>query len=206
MSRRLSGFALASLLLCLLAGQASAVPFLISVDTTPLQGASGFLDLQFNPADAGSPAAVASVSAFAGNLGLVGAPQPEGNVGGVLPGAVQLGNSTAFNSYFQAVQFGTLLRFIVDFTGDFMTQPSLFGTSFSVGLFNDALQPLLTNDVSGSLLRFELLAGRVTFEAFEVNGRASATVTPIPLPATGGLFALGALLLLLGRMGMRRRG
>jgi hypothetical protein len=200
----LRGLALTALLLCLLAGRAGAVPFLITVDTGQLGGSSGFLDLQFNPADVASAGALASVSAFAGNLGLVGAPLSEGAVNGTLPGPVQLGNSTVFNSYFQAVQFGSLFRFVVDFTGDFLTQPSLFGTSFSVALLNDAFQPLLTEDASGSLLRFELLAGQVTFDAFQVNGRAAATVTPISLPATSALFVAGLLSLLGGTL-LRRR-
>ena len=200
----LRGVALASLLLCLFVGHAHAVPFLISVDTGPLQGSSGFLDLQFNPADAASPGALASVAGFAGNLGLVDAPLPDGDVIGTLPGPVQLRNSTVFNSYFQAVQFGSLFSFVVDFTGDFLTQPSLFGTSFSVGLLDAAFQPLLTNDVSGGLLRFELLAGKVTFEALAVNGRAAATVTLISLPATNALFAVGLLLLLGGTL-LRQR-
>jgi hypothetical protein len=199
----LCGLTLASLFLCLFAGRAVAVPFLITVDTGALQGSSGFIDLQFNPADAASPGALASIAGVAGHLDLVAAPLLEGNVAGTLPGPVQLSNSTVFNSYFQAARFGSMFRFVVDFSGDFLLQPSLFGTSFSVGLLNDALQPLLTNDVSGTLLRFELLAGNVSFEAFAVNGRAAATVTPVALPATGALFALGALLLLGGTL--RRR-
>ena len=196
MSRQgMRGLALASLLLCLIAGRAQAVPFLVSVDTSLLQGSTGFLDLQFNPADVGTPGALASISGFAGSLGLVGAPMPDGAVTGALPGTVQLANATAFNSYFQAVQFGALFRFVVDFTGDFLTQPSALGTSFSLALLNDALAPLLTNDVSGSLLRFELQAGQVTFQAFQANGRVAATVTPVPLPGTAVLFVAGALLL-----------
>jgi len=201
----LRGVALASLVLCLqlFSARAGAVPFLISVDTSPLQGLSGFLDLQFNPADVGTPGALANISAFAGNLGLVGTPIVDGDVSGMLPGAVQLGNTGVFNAYFQAVQFGSLVRFVVDFTGDFLTQPSLLGTSFSVGLLNDGFMPLLTNDASGSLLRFELQAGNVTFQAFQANGRVAATVTPVPLPATSALFAAG-LLLLFGQALLRR--
>ena len=196
----LRAFALASLVLCLqlFSARASAVPFLISVDTSPLQGSSGFLDLQFNPADVGTPGALATLSAFAGNLGLVGAPTLDGAASGTLPGALLLGNTAPFNAYFQAVQFGSLFSFVVDFTGDFLTQSSLLGTSFSVGLLNDGLAPLLTNDVSGSLLRFELQAGNVTFQAFQANGRVAASVTPVSLPASSTLFAIGMLLLLAG--------
>lgn len=201
------GVMFAGLLLCLqlLSGQALAVPFLISVDTSPLQGTSGFLDLQLNPADAATPGATSVISAFAGNLGLVGGAAPEGDVTGTLPGTLQLRNTTVFNSYFQAVQFGDLFQFVVDFTGDFITQASLSGSSFSVSLFSDALSPLLTNDVSGSLLRFELLAGNVTFQAFQVNGRAAANVTPIALPATSTLFAAGMLLMLSQVLRRRQR-
>jgi hypothetical protein len=196
MSRQgLRDLALASLLLCLIAGRAQALPFLVSVDTSLLQGSSGFLDLQFNPADVGAPGALASITGFAGELGLVGPAMPDGAVIGTLPGPVQLANAAAFNSYFQAVQFGALFRFVVDFTGDFLTQHSSLGTSFSLALLNDALAPLLTNDVSGSLLRFELQAGQVTFQAFQANGRIAATVTPVSLPGTAVLFVAGALLL-----------
>ena len=187
----------------LFATQAMAVPFLVSVDTSVLNGTTGFLDLQLNPADSATPAALASVMGFGGNLGLLAGPAPEGDVTGTLPGALQLRNSTVFNSYFQAVQFGDLFSFIVDFTGDFLTSTAASGSSFSVSLFDDGLLPQLTNDVSGSLLRFELLAGNVTFQAFAANGRVAATVAPVALPGSASLFAAG-MMLLLGSL-LRRR-
>ena len=196
--------ALAALLLCLpmLCGRALAIPFLVSVDTGSLQGTSGFLDLQFNPADAATPAALASVTGFGGNLNLIGMPLLDGDVSGTLQGGLQLRNTTAFNSYFQAVQFGDLLRFVVDFSGAFSSLPSSLGTSFALSLLDAAQQPLLTNDISGSLLRFELLAGDVTFQAFQVNGRAAATVTQVTAPGTGTLLLTGMLLLI--APGLRR--
>jgi hypothetical protein len=193
------------LLLQLLAMPAFAIPFLVSVDTSSLKGSTGFIDLQFNPADAASSAATASTSGFTGDLALLADSFVDGDVLGTLPGSLQLRNTTAFNSYFQAVQFGDLFRFVVDFSGDFIANPSLFGTSFSVSLLNDHLFPQLTNDVSGSLLRFELLAGSVGFQAFQVDGRTAATITPVPTPATSALFCVG-MLLMLSHWALLRRG
>jgi hypothetical protein len=189
---------LRALMLCVAAGsgQAFALSYSVSVDTSTLGGSVGFLELQLNPADQTAPAAQASIGGFSGNANLIGAALIEGDVSGTLPGSVVLNNSTPFNDYLHAVQFGNMLGFTVDFAGLFATQPSLVGTSFALSLLDNNFAPLLSGDVSGSVLRFELSTAGALFTTFAaLDGRVFAQVQPIvasvPEPASAALLALG---------------
>lgn len=174
-----------------------AQTFQITVDTSEIAGTNGYVDFQFNPADVIAPGASASISAWGGSITLFGAPAIEGSVVGTLPGTVSLLNSTAFNDYFHAVEFGDAFSFQVQFSGDFAVEPSLLATSFALSLYAaDAMSPLLTNDVSGSIVRFELASSGVTFETFT----PSVQVTPVPLPAAAWLLLSG----LTGLIGVSR--
>lgn len=191
--------ALVRLFLLVCAGLCSsatfAQTFLITVDTSEIAGTNGYVDFQFNPADVSAPGASASISG--GSITLFGAPAIEGSVVGTLPGTVSLLNSTAFNDYFHAVEFGDAFSFQVQFSGDFAVEPSLLATSFALSLYAaDAMSPLLTNDVSGSIVRFELASSGVTFETFT----PSVQVTPVPLPAAAWLLLSG----LTGLIGVSR--
>jgi hypothetical protein len=179
---------------------AMAVPFRVDLNTSPLAGSSGFVDLQLNPADGLAPSATATVTGAAGDLVLQGAPLIDGAVQGALPGTVTLANGTAFNDYFQTAVFGNSFSFLVDFAGDFLSSLSASGSSFALSLYDDdGVSPLLTTDPSGALLRFDLSAAGITFQTFaDAQGRTAATVTPqaaAPVPAPTPLLLMGVGLL-----------
>lgn len=171
----------------LCAAPAFAQSYQVTIDTSAIAGETGYVDFQFNRADLFAPEAGASVLSWTGNISLLGAPIVEGSVTGALPGTLTLGNDTAFNDYFQAVEFGDMFSVIVQFSGD-APPASLIGTSFALSLYAaDAATPLLSDDVSGSIVRFELLGGDTTVETFS----SFAQVTPVPLPAAAWLLLSG---------------
>jgi hypothetical protein len=178
---------------------AQAAMYQVSVDTSSLAGSNGYLDLQLNPADVSAPTATAAISNLQGSLTLLAAADVAGGAGGALPGVVSLNNSSAFNDYFQSVQFGNVFSVILDINGDFLTQPSLLGTSFALSLYAaDGINPLLSTDASGALVIFALANQAITFQTFaDTNGTHAAQVAPVPLPA-------GVWLLLSGLLGIAR--
>lgn len=185
------GGALASflLLICAVLGSnpALAQVFQVTVDTRSIAGTTGYVDFQLNPADLSAPEVGASILDWAGSITLLGAPIVEGSVTGSLPETVQLGNSTAFNDYFHEVEFGDTISFLVEFTGN-SPLPASLGTSFALALYGaDAVSPLLSDDISGSLIRFELASGDPSYQAFT----SLAQVTPVPLPAAAWLLLSG---------------
>lgn len=187
--RRDGVFARILMLVCLglCASVAAAQTFEITVDTSAIAGTNGYVDLQLNPADLLAPTVGASILDWTGSITLIGAPLVEGDVTGALPATVELSNSTAFNDYFQAVQFTDAFRFLLQFTGNASIPPSSLGTSFALSLYAaNGLSPLLTGDASGSIVRFELLAGDVSYQTF-----GPAQVSPVPLPAAVWLLLSG---------------
>lgn len=189
------------LMICagLCASVASAQSYLVTVDTSELAGSNGYVNFQFNPADLPAPAAEASILQWMGSTTLLDAPLIEGNVSGSLPGAVTLSNGTAFNDYFHAAQFGEAFSFVVQFSGN--VSPSVLGTSFALALYaDDAATPLLTDDISGSLVRFELSSEGVDF----LTSSSAVQVTPVPLPAAAWLL-LSGMAALTGAARSRRR-
>jgi hypothetical protein len=187
---------LGAALLC--AQSVLAASFKIDVDTSPLSGSNGFLDLQLNPSDGSAPRAIANVGSLLGSISLTGAPATTGDVIGALPGTVALANSAAFNDYFQPVQFGTSFSLLVDFADDFLTQPSFSSSVFALSLYDSTgASPLLTTDPTGSLALFQLDFDGITFQTFPVApgaiSAAQVSPTAVPLPATAWLFLLGLL-------------
>ena len=193
----------AVLVICagLFASVASAQSYLITVDTSELEGTEGYVNFQFNPADLTAPAADASILQWLGSTTLIDAPLVEGNVTGSLPSIVTLNNGTAFNDYFQAAQFGDAFSFIVQFSGN--VSPSALGTSFALALYAaDGSTPLLTDDVSGSLVRFELSSAGIDYLA----SSSAVQVTPVPLPAAAWLLLSGIVTLAGATRSGRRLG
>lgn len=182
----------AMLVICagLFASIASAQSYLITVDTSELAATEGYVNFQFNPADLTAPAAEATILQWLGSTTLLDAPLVEGNVAGALPSSVTMNNGTAFNDYFQVAQFGDAFSFVVQFSGN--VSPSALGTSFALALYAaDGFTPLLTDDVSGSLVRFELSSTGIEYLA----NSSAVQVTPVPLPAAAWLLLTGIMTL-----------
>jgi hypothetical protein len=184
----------------LFASVASAQSYLISVDTTALAGTDGYVNFQFNPADLTAPAAEVSILQWLGSTTLLDAPLVEGNVSGSLPSTVTMNNGTAFNDYFHAAEFGDAFSFVVQFSDN--ASPSALGTSFALALYAaDGFTPLLTDDVSGSLVRFELSAEGIDYLA----NSSAVQITPVPLPAAAWLLFSGIVTLTGATRSRRRR-
>ena len=190
--------ALMQILLLVCAGLCSAATFAqsyrVTVDTSAIADTNGYVNFQFNPADLLAPEANASIFQWAGSITLLDVPVIEGSVAGALPGTVDLNNDTAFNDYLHAAQFGETLSFLLQFAGNSSVPASSLGTSFALALYAaDATTPLLSDDVSGSILRFELGPDGVDYQTFgpDASSPSVAQVSPVPLPAAAWLLLSG---------------
>lgn len=202
LSQRSRAWVHALLLICagLCSSTTLAQSYLITVDTSAIAGTSGYVNFQFNPADLMAPEAGASILQWAGSITLLDAPMIEGNVTGALPGMISLNNGTAFNDYFQAAQFGDAFSFVLQLAGNVFLPANSLGTSFALALYAaDAMTPLLSDDISGSLLRFELRPdGSSDYQAFgpDASSPSVVQVAPVPLPAAAWLLLSGVMGLL----------
>lgn len=201
------GRALVHVLLLVCAGLCSSATFaqsyLVTVDTSAIAGTDGYVNFQFNPADLLAPDANASILEWAGSITLIGAPLIEGSVNGALPGTVSLNNGTAFNDYFHAAQFGEAFSFVLQFAGNVSVPTNSLGTSFALALYAaDTMTPLLSDDISGSIVRFELRSDGVDYLTFssDPSSPSAAQVSPVPLPAAVWLLLSGVM----GLLGMAR--
>lgn len=195
----------ASLLMLVACGQASATMYQVRLDTSSLASmGSGFLDLQFNPGPGvGSqvaPTATATVGGFAGALVSPLNAIRTGGVSGNLPGVVTFTNTETYNDLFQAVNFGGVFTFTVDFTGSFLSAMSSIGSTFAVSLYDqDGIMALGTSDPGGSLLNFDLRspgAAGIAVTNFNRSIASALVLTAVPEPdglllVLAGLVALG---------------
>jgi hypothetical protein len=174
------------------ASQAGVI-YQITVDTSGVSGSSGYVDLQFNPADpSNSPSATATVSNFTGYTGSLGSPTTDGSVSGSLTSTLTLGNSTALNAYLSSITFGATLQFLVSLNGPAFSQTAVDGSSFAFSLYNNSnpLQPLNgSSDPTAVLLNLVptgvspgVTIDVVTGPAF--NGGPNAQVTAVPEAST----------------------
>jgi hypothetical protein len=150
----------------------AAVTYFVTVNTSSVNGTSGFLDFQFNPGNVTTQAATATISNFKGGM-LAAAPAITGNVSGMLPGTVMFGNSTALNDYFQKVTYGAAFSFQLTLSGPALDTPNgtaTAGTIFGVGLNDSTPDPILTNQ------------GGTTGFAGEVDINLDGTTTPTTFP------------------------
>jgi hypothetical protein len=168
------------------------VIYQITVDTSGVSGSSGYVDLQFNPADpSNSPSATATVSNFTGYTGSLGSPTTDGSVSGSLTSTLTLGNSTALNAYLSSITFGATLQFLVSLNGPAFSQTAVDGSSFAFSLYNNSnpMQPL--NGTNPTVVLLELIPNVVspgvtigvgTDSAF--SGGPNAQVTAVPEAST----------------------
>ncbi|MGA2225811.1 MAG: NF038129 family PEP-CTERM protein [Syntrophobacteraceae bacterium] len=180
----------------------------IYVNTSSVDGNSGYLYLQYDPTQISPAASTATVTGFTTD-GSLGAQDTTDIVNGTAVSGTSLANNNvAFkntngvNDFEQAINFGSYLNLIVTFTFNSGIPSSGNGSSvFSLGIFADGAgsDPLFNvNDPN--------VPGTVGTLALFNNGGAigasddqSTSVTPIP--PTVLLFGSG----LLGLVGIRRR-
>lgn len=185
----------------------AASVFQIEIDTSSLvaaNGNTGWIDLQFNPGNGGTPYAQVSLWNFVG-FGDAASAQVAGNVSGSLAGGYVIGNNDAsgYNDLFHAVNFGGKVGFTVSFSGDLDPAAAGLGSAFSLSLLNnDTFAPLGTTDFGGALvvLNWNSL-GNVTASA--LTNEIGTSVSAVPEAETW--LMLGAGLALVGGLARRRR-
>ena len=179
--------ALLALTLLLGALPAFAGPtYKVAVDTASFSTAR-YLDLQFIGLGSAGPA-----TAYVSNLsGAFTGFTPEGNVDGDLSSGFIFDNGGGFNAVLFDLTPGGLFQFDVRFDGSDFGD----GTTFSVGLLDEALENLL-----GAFVRIELMPGAPDV----VDAPAGVDVAAVPEPSDWMLLATGLFLLGVTRRMQRR--
>ncbi len=193
------GFAVAALAATALTpAAAGSIQYAVTVDTSSLNGTSGFLDFQFNPGNALTQAATAQMLSFSGGT-LAGSPANGGDVTGTLPGTLTFMNTAALNESYQGFTFGPSFSFFLLMSGPAIDSPngtSTAGSSFGVGIYDAGSDPVLTNQglFSGYAGEVDInLDGTSTPTAFPnaLGGPSVVTLTPLLSPEPGTLLLLG---------------
>ena len=190
---------------------AGSIEYAVFVNTSTLNGTSGFLDFQFDPGNSLTQAATAQILSFTGGT-LVGSPSNTGNVTGVLPGTLTFSNSTALSESYQGFTFGLSYSFFLLMSGlaiDFPNGTSTAGSTFGLGVYDTGNNPILTNQTAGSGYVGEVdinLNGTATGTAFPnaSGGPSVAKLTPLVSPEPNSLLLLGLGLAVLAGMKIKR--
>jgi len=187
----------------------------LSVDTSSLNGQSGYLDIQFNPGDSSAEADTATVTNFQTIGGILAQPPIlTGDASGSLPGTLTLVNGTAYNDVFQGFTYGSSFGFNLTLSGPAIDSPGgTVGSAFALSLYAaDGITPLLTTDPNGSVSTVYLnangTASAETFPQSPTDNTPAASVTAVPEPSTLTMVLLFSSLqagLILLRSARRRR-
>lgn len=167
--------------------------FHASVNTAAWAGQTGWLDFQFLAGMASAPAAEVRISNLSGSFGSEFF--LEGQAAGSLASGFVLGNATAFNDLFHAINLGGSFSFDLSFSGDVFSVPGQAGTSFSLGLLAADQQSYLGNP-DGALFQIELTPALTTGGAASttlslLGGNTIATVSAVPEPESYALMLAG---------------
>ena len=191
------------------------VIYLVSVNTSAINGVAGNLDFQFNPGTASSQAAFVSILSFSSAGGiLTGPPATLGDVTGTLPATVRINNTTALNDYFHPFTYGASFQFQLLLGGPAIQSPNgtaTSGSKFALSLFDSlGANTFLTTDPNGFAATADInLNGTVTTSVFPSNPRGGApvvtfSVAGVPEPSTFS-FVSGSLLAIAGAVALRRK-
>jgi hypothetical protein len=184
---------------------ASAITYVVSVDTSSISTTTGSLDFQFDPGLLMTQPASLQILSFSSDGSLTGCSAnvqgfcPTGDVSGTLPGTLTFDNGTGFNDYFDGFTFGTMISFDVSLYGPALASPdglSTSGTTFAFSMFSDVAgtMPVLTSDtVDGFAFTLDVnLDGTTT-----VNNSSSETgVAAAPEPSSLVLLGIASALMI----------
>jgi MYXO-CTERM domain-containing protein len=198
-NRAIRFFAALSMFVALLMAQrAQADNFDITVNTSGLQGTSGYIDFQFNPGNTPFDAASATITGFATDGALTTALPDIGDVSGALPGQVLINNSQVLNEYTQGLTYGSFIDVFVN-----LTIPTISGTAVGGSSFTFDVEDSNFNSLLGSFPAVEIDLDATTGQPSITNNSGGAvTVTTVtPEPDSLWLAGLG----LAGLIAARRR-
>ncbi len=177
-----------------------ALPYRVSIDTSPLSGTAA--QVAFDFIDGGPPTNSVVISDFATD-GALGGASTAGDVTGNLSGLLMLGNASFFSEYLAPITLGNAISFIFVISQSPPAAGSL-PDAFALFLLDPGGAPLLaTSDPAGAgALLVHGVDGTpagdlVTYSDLSA-GRAPVTIaistdSPVPVPAT--LWLLAAALL-----------
>ena len=155
----------------------AATTYKVTVNTASLNGSVGFLDLQFNPVNATSQPATATITSFAGGAVSAAQTSVHRHVTGTVLGAVTMLNLEPFQELYQRITYRNSFSFLLTLSGDAIDSPSgqaTAGSTFGISLYNANQRPTLTNQ------------GAATGFAGQVEINLDGTTTPTGFNAGPG--------------------
>jgi PEP-CTERM motif len=195
---------LALALWCLAAGgtaRAGSTTYLVEVNTASIEGTSGYLDFQFNPANSSALAATTAVTNFRTD-GTVGSQVYQfGDASGTLPGVLSFGNGTALNELTFAFTYGTSASFDVTLS---QSAAGGSGSTFALALLDGDGGPYSNGPATVTITIKP--DGSTSGTAYPPNNGVGPTASVMPVPEPSTLVSAGlGLATLLGWNQVRRR-
>lgn len=204
--KKILSIASALLLACAaIPAHADTVTYAVTVNTSSQAGNGGYIDLELNAGSLGAQDITATVTGFSGAVLNPGDPNNDAiGTTGSLPGPLSFDNQTG-NDYFEALNFGNQLSFLVTLAGDGVsasgTSASDSGTIFQVSFTDPTISNyLFSSDPNGIAAAVNVAAdGTLTSEA-----QPGVSVAATPEPATWSLVGMAGVLVGVARRRFQR--